>query len=347
MRLASPLLSAFSLPSALMPRPFSRAVSALTLALALSASALAPAAVAQDAGAFTRLGFSARALGLGSALTADAFGPASAYHNPALAPFAQGQLLQGSAAFLSLDRQYQSLLVSSALQPRAGVAAGLLHAGVTGIEGRTVEGLFTEEYQTDEYAFFINFGLRLTEKISGGIGLRLYRNSLFEGVDPRTAIGLSAGVLAKPTENLAVALAMDDLLARYEWDTSDALGGAGSQTTDRFPIRFRLGAAYRALDGRLLLLAEAASRLRQVEQIGGDEDFRLTKADVRFGAEYAIAGPLMLRAGVDRLGDGARPAAGFALAQTLGEIDARIDYAASLEADGLGIAHFITLGVFL
>ena len=324
-----------------------RAFSALFLLAASAAAGLAPSAAAQDAGALTRFGFSARALGLGSALTADAFGPASAYHNPALAPYAEGQLLQGTAAFLSLDRQFQTVLVSSPLRPRAGVAAGLLHVGVTGIEGRTAEGLFTEEYRTDEYGFFINFGLRLTERVSAGAGLRLYRSTLFEAVDPRTAIGLSAGVLAKPTEDLAVAVAMDDLLARYEWDTSDALGGAGSQTTDRFPVRFRLGAAYRALDGRLLLLAEAASRLRQVEQIGGDERFRLTAADVRFGAEYAIAGPLMLRAGLDRLGDGARPAAGFALEQRLGEIDGRIDYAASLEADGLGIAHFLTLGVFL
>ena len=334
-----------------------RALSVLTLAArravagfavaGLAAAGLTPVAAAQDAGALTRLGFSARALGLGSALTADVFGPAGAYHNPALAPYATGQLFQGTAAFLSLDRQYQTLAVSSPLRPRAGVAVGLLHAGVTGIEGRTAEGLFTEEYQTDEYGFFVNFGLRLTENVSGGLGLRLYRSTLFEAVDPRTAIGLSAGVLVQPTERLALAVAMDDLLARYEWDTSDALGGAGSQTTDRFPVRFRLGAAYQMLDGRLLLLAEAASRLRQVEQVTGDERFRLTSADVRFGAEYAIAGPLQLRAGLDRVAGGARPAAGFSLAQQLGEIDARIDYAASLEADGLGVAHFLTLGVYL
>ena len=332
------------------PRPapllMLRALSA-SLLLAVLAAGLAPAAVAQDAGAFTRIGFSARSLALGDALSADVFGPANAYHNPALAPFAEAPMLQGTAAFLSLDRQYQSVLVSSPLRPRAGVAAGLLHGGVSGIEGRTAEGQFTEEYRTDEYAFFVHFGLRLTGRISGGVGLRLYRSDLFENVDPRTSIGLSAGVLARPMENLSVAISMDDLLARYEWDTSSALGGGGSQTTDRFPVRFRLGAAYQLLDGQLLLLAEAASRLRQVEQVGGSEDYRLTRAEARFGAEYAIVDPLTLRLGVDRLGDGARPAAGFALAQRLGEVDARIDYAAVLEAEGLGIGHFITLGILL
>src|SRR5690606_7090108 len=95
------------------------------------------------------------------------------------------------------------------------------------------------------FGFFVAFGTRFSERIAGGIGLRLYRADLFEGVDAPTSLGLSLGVTGMITENLAVAFAADDLLAKYDWDTSGLLGSAGGANTDRFPVRLRAGAAYR------------------------------------------------------------------------------------------------------
>src|SRR5690606_10726576 len=130
------------------------------------------------------------------------------------------------------------------LPPRAGVAGGIVHAGVSEIDGRDASGYHTEDYATDEYLFFVTFGVRLSSRASGGLGLRLYRADLFDGVRPPTSLGLSLGFTARLSERLALGVAADDLLARYEWDTSDVLGAGSGGVTDRFPIRLRAGGAY-------------------------------------------------------------------------------------------------------
>ncbi|MEM9997150.1 MAG: hypothetical protein AAF809_05570 [Bacteroidota bacterium] len=336
----------------------------LTASMVVLLLVVVPELRAQDAGSFARFGFGARSLGMGGALTADVFGGASPYHNPALAPMMPGQNIEGSVALLSMDRQLQMIQFASPLRPRAGIAGGIVRGGVSGIDGRDGSGNPTEVYSTDEFAFFLAFGVRFGERISGGLGLRLYRANLFEGVDPVNSLGLSFGLTAMVTENLALALAVDDLLARYAWDTSDAFAG-GTSTTDRFPVRLRLGGAYRLLEGRGTLTAEVEVRARRVEvrttevQFDGgtpiarerDDELSLSQAQVRLGGEYWIAEPFGVRAGYDRLGTGAfgesTPSLGFALRQQLGELDARFDYAAVLEPFAGGLGHFLSLSVNL
>ena len=89
------------------------------------------AAQAQTAGAFARIGFGARGIAMGGAQVADAFGDASPYYNPSLAPFTAQQSLSATAAFLTLDRELQYLQFATPLQPRAGIAAGLTQASPT------------------------------------------------------------------------------------------------------------------------------------------------------------------------------------------------------------------------
>ncbi|HLT47969.1 MAG TPA: hypothetical protein VK002_12120, partial [Rubricoccaceae bacterium] len=111
----------------------------LLLPLCLALLVAAPAS-AQYAGAFARYGFGARALSMGSALTADVFGGASPYHNPALAPDVPQQALEASAAYMTFDRQLQHLQFAAPLRPRAGIAGGIVHAGVSEIDGRDGSG---------------------------------------------------------------------------------------------------------------------------------------------------------------------------------------------------------------
>ncbi len=331
-----------------------------TLWLVLLLCFAAPAS-AQYAGSYARLGFGARGIAMGGGLVGDVFSGASPYYNPALAPRIERQGLDAAAGFLSLDRSLQYLQFAFPLPPRAGAAVGIVRAGVENIDGRDNSGYHTDDLSTQEYAIFAAFGARLSQRVSGGLGLRFYHADLFDGVDPVVSLSLSLGLAAQVSENLAFGLAVNDLLARYQWDTSDAFGDGGKQTTDRFPVRFQFGGAYRLAGGRGTITAEVESqvasaerRTERVSEIGGvptifrtSDKLRLSEARFRLGGEYWLVQPFGIRAGVDRLGadgfEGASPAVGFAVRQPLGEIAARIDYTAVLEPYGLGVMHLVAV----
>jgi hypothetical protein len=337
-----------------------RILSLIALCVMLPAAEVA----AQAPGSFARVGFGARGIAMGGGLVADVFQEASPFYNPALAPMSGAQTVDAAAAFLSLDRELQHAQFSFRLPPRAGAAIGIIRAGVDGIDGRDASGYHTGELSTEESVVFAAFGLRLSDRVSAGFGVRFYRSDLLDGVSAPVTIGGSIGLAARVSERLAFGLAVDDLLARYSWDTSP-IGGGGGRTVDRFPVRFRLGSAYQLGDGRGLLTAEvegrthsAAIRRYATREPGGQpqltiEDERLTLGAVllRFGGEYWLAEPFGLRLGVDRIGEdglrGAAPAAGFAVRHSLGEISARVDYTALLEPHGLGVMHMVALYIDL
>ena len=318
---------------------------------------------AQGPAAFSRLGMGARAIAVGGQV-ADVSGDATPYLNAALAPYQAGQAVELSAGLLTFDREWQAVQIGAPLQPRAGVAAGVVHGGVGNIDGRDASGYPTETLQTDEYAFFVAFGIRLGARASGGVGLRLYRSDVFDGVAPPTALGLQLGLAARLSERLSVGLVADDLFARYEWNAAAAGGGA---STDPFPRRVTGGAALSlgalpsgrprgvvSADVVFSALSQEATRPDGTVVIGTGvspqtRDLAATEASVRLrvGGELWLADVFGVRAGVDRLGDGslseARPALGFALRQRFTDLDARIDYTAALEPYGTGILHMATV----
>ena len=220
---------------------------------------------AQEAGAFSRMGFGARGIALGNALVADAMDDGSPYYNPALAPRASSQNLQASAALMSFDRELQFLQFATPLEPRAGIAGGLIHAGVTNIDGRDNSGYHTQDYSTDEFAVFLAFGTHLSDRLAAGIGLQLYRADMHESLEAVHTIGIDVGMTFEATDALQIGLAIDDLLARYSWDTSSLYGSGGKTTSDRFPVRVRVGASYRLMEGRAQLLAEYDSSFTSME----------------------------------------------------------------------------------
>ena len=304
-----------------------------------------PEARAQEAGAFARIGFGAQGVGAGNALVADLSGDASPYHNPALAPFATGQHLAASAAFLSFDRRLQYLQFAAPLKPSAGIAAGLTHLSVSDIEGRDDSGYRTEDLSVDEYAFFLAFGTRAGERLSLGVALKFYRADYLEAFDPAVTFGLDLGLTARLTEHLSLGLSAADLLAGYEWESGD-----GATTTDRFPARLRFGAHYRLLDGKVRVGAEVEAQRTARESLGGGSA-SARRVFFRVGGAYQVAGPLTLRAGLDRLAGGPgvalRPGAGFTVSQDVGQLPLEASYAFARETKAGGTMHLVTLRLFL
>lgn len=340
-----------------------RALSLLVSVVFLVGVSLSPAQ-GQDVGtgAFSRVGFGARGIALGNALVADASADVSPYYNPALLPSSSGQRLSASAALLSFGRELQFLEFATPLGPTAGVGVNLIHAGVNDIDGRNRDGVHTQTLSTDEFAVSLSFGNRFADRLSVGTTLTLYQADLVPRLDPVRGLGLTVGIDLKVTEQLHLAGTVNDLLARYEWDTS-SLGGRSH--TDRFPVRIRVGTSYLLLNQRLRLLAEVESRYtardrqrpgvrvtsRGPQQQVRMESFLIHDLRGRVGASYRPIDILRLRAGLDRLGvddlGGLRPSAGFGLRHTIGTLDVRVSYAVALEPYVREAMHLGTLEIFL
>jgi hypothetical protein len=332
---------------------------ALLLALSLAAP---PASVAQEAGAgaFSRLGFGARGIALGNALGADPTADVSTYYNPALAAQASEQRLAASAALMSFDRELQFLEFTTPLGPTAGLGIGLIHAGVSGIDGRDANGNRTEELSTDEFNVFLSFGNQFADRFSVGATLQIYQADFADDLDAARTFAVDLGTLVDVTDRLRLALSVNDILAKYEWD-----GTGGRSNTDRFPLRVRAGASYTLLDGRLHLLGEVESRTverdfrqREVVVTSTGPRTRLVEEqrDIhslrgRVGARYELVDILRVRAGVDRIGvdgtAGVRPSAGFGLDQTIGNLDLRVGYAIALEPYLRDAMNLVTLEIYL
>lgn len=320
---------------------------------------------AQNAGSVARMGFGARGISLGNAMAADFSGHASPFYNPALAPFITGQNMEASTALMSFDRRLQFLQFSAPMRPRAGVAAGVIHAGVGNIDGRDSHGYHTQEYSTNEYAAFLVFGTRIFDRVTAGFGLQVFRADYFETLGAINTIGIDIGLAAQVTDRLHVGLVLDDLLATYSWDTSGMYGTGGRTTSDRFPRRIRIGGAFEMPQRHVRLLAEyegrftsrehrsAVLRVFSGEPVEGTESERLTLDDgfFRAGIEWTPREALAVRAGIDRLGqdgfESARPSAGFMIEQPVGSLIVRGEYGMVIEPYDAGLAHLITLRVFL
>ena len=344
-------------------------MSRLRFALVLLTALGAGAASAQGTGVFARMGLGARSLAVPSQL-ADRSGRASPYLNPALAPFQPSQGVELSAGLLAYDRTWEAVQVATPLRPRSGFAAGVVHGGVDNIDGRDASGYPIDAptadgtYSTDEYAFFAAFGTQFSDAVSGGLGFRLYRNELFQGVQAPTAIGVSLGLSAQLSERLSAGLVVDDLFARYEFNSS---GSVGASAVDYFPVRFRGGSAYAfgaraegrprglvAAEVELAVQPAETTRPSGVQVIGTSPvvrdttlDLRLAGVQGRLGAEVWVTDAFAVRGGVDRIGAGAvgelRPSAGFGLQQRFTDLDLRVDYAAVLEPFGTGVMHMATV----
>jgi hypothetical protein len=297
-------------------------------------------------GAFSRIGFGARGIAMGNAMSSVTQGNLVSYYNPALSPFQENNLLQAGYSFLSLDRSlnflsftrkfdfYSSKDTSSNRVPRgtAGISAGLINSGVSGIDGRDNNGLQTGELSTSENQFFISVANRFSRKLSIGIALKFYYYKLYEEINSN-GFGLDLGALYKINENWNVSFMLVDINSKYEWDTSPIYEQQGLSTTDKFPLLKKIGVSYYNSELQLLTAIE-------FENSGAETNV------IRIGAEYNIYEGLYLRGGIDQFNlqniDAAfKPSLGFSYAKNLGDFILAVDYAFMIEQYSPSDRHII------
>lgn len=301
-------------------------------------------------GAFSRMGFGARGIGMGNAMSAVTTGNLVSYYNPALSPFQENNSFQTGYSILSLDRSlnflsftrkfdfYSTKNSSDDNKPSrtAGISVGIINSGVSGIDGRDNNGLPTGELSTSENQFFLSVANRFSEKFSMGISVKFYYYKLYEEITSN-ALGLDIGALYKVNNYWNISLMLSDINSKYEWDTSPIYGQQGLATKDEFPLMKKVGVSYFNPDIKLLTALEF-------------ENSNAGTNIIRVGAEYNIFENLFLRGGIDQLNlsntdSGLKPSLGFSYSKAFGEWIVGIDYAFMIEQYSSSDRHIIGINL--
>jgi hypothetical protein len=296
----------------------------------------ATAQIGGEPGAFSRLGFGARGMAMGNAMSAVTAGDIVSYYNPALSPSAASRSAMASFGVLSLDRSLNFVSYTQALRPKAGISLGLINAGVSGIDGRDSDGKQTGALRTSENQAFLGFGVRVSDALQLGIALKLYYYHLYTDVSS-TTVGIDVGALYHAGAGVTVALTVRDINSRYKWDTSTLFGQNGQTTEDRFPLLTTAGVAYMLPDSIALVAVEVQHSNR-------------SSTIARAGVEVPLIPEFTVRAGIDRVdvteqGNGVRPSFGFTARTALGSWMPAVHYALVLEPFSPSPLHMISLAV--
>ena len=252
-------------------------------------------------GAFSRMGFGARGMAMGNAMTSNIDGSVNVIYNPALNPFVDDNLIQLGFTFLSLDRKLNFVQLSksftqykrdfegnktSEVHSKAGVTFGLINSGVDNIDGRDNSGLKTKTYSTSENLFFLSVGISPSDKLSFGVTARYYYYSLYDKIKS-DAVGFDFGMIYKLMDELTLGLYIGDLNSKYRWDSTPIYGEDGNNFYDYFPVIKRIGTSYHLPKNFGIV----------------NLDYEWTSYDTKIlkaGTEIFLDEHLKLRAGIDR-----------------------------------------------
>lgn len=302
-------------------------------------------------GSFSRMGFGARGIGMGNAMSAITDGNLVSYYNPAITVYQQNNSFQTSYTFLSFNRSLNflnftrkfdfyskkdSLLLDRKPSSTAGVSVGIINSGFGKIDGRDNNGLKTKELSTSENQFFLSVANRFSDKLSIGISAKMYYYKLYEEITS-TGIGLDIGALYKVDDEINIALMISDLNSKYSWDTAPVYDRNGITTTDNFPVLAKIGVSYNKKDIGLITGIEF-------------ENSNAGTNIIRFGFEYNIYQEFYLRAGLDQWNLSnqdwpVKPSAGFSYFKQFDGIIIGVDYAFQIEQYSSADRHIVGVSV--
>ena len=300
-------------------------------------------------GAFSRIGFGARGIGMGNAMSSITEGELVSYYNPAVTPFQENNSAQAGYSFLSLDRSLNFLnytrrfdfysskdTVAETRKPRttAGLSIGAINSGVSKIDGRDNNGLPTGELSTSENQFFLGLAARVSEKLSLGVSVKFLYYKLYEGINS-TGLGFDIGALYRLNDNFNFSLVIADINSKYKWDTSPVYEQEGIISEDKFPNLRKVGVSYRNKELRIL---------GAIELENSDAKSNI----VRAGVEYNIYDQFYIRGGLDQLNLSntdwpIKPSLGFSFYQAFGSFVAEVDYAFQIEQYSSADRHIVSV----
>jgi hypothetical protein len=300
-------------------------------------------------GSFSRMGFGARGMGMGNAVSSVINGNLVSYYNPAITVFQERNSVQLSYSILSLDRSlnflnftrrfdFRSNKDSAGSEPRstAGFSLGIINKGVSKIDGRDNQGIKTGELTESENQFFLSVANKFSKKFSLGIAIKFYYYKLYEKINS-TGLGFDIGALYRISNHLNLSLMLSDLNSKYKWDTSPIYDQEGNNTQNKFPTLKKIGLSYKVDKPSLIAAVELESSNAETNYL-------------RLGAEYNIFDQLYLRTGIDRWNlknseIPVKPSFGFSYSREIDKVQMGIDYAFIIEPYSPTDQHIIGINI--
>jgi hypothetical protein len=305
--------------------------------------------MAVSPGSFSRIGFGARGIGMGNAMSSLTEGELVSYYNPAITPFQENNSFQAGYSFLTLDRALNFFnftrrfdfystkdTIAETRKPRttAGLSIGIINSGVSNIDGRDNNGLPTGELSTSENQFFIGLAATVSQKLSLGVSVKFYYYKLYEEITSNS-LGFDVGALYRINENFNVSLVIADINSKYKWDTSPIYEQEGIISEDKFPNLRKLGASYRNNELGII----------------GALEFENSSAEtniLRAGVEYNIYDQFFIRGGIDQFNISntdwpVKPSLGFSFFQPFGNLVVGVDYAFQIEQYSSADRHILSV----
>lgn len=284
-------------------------------------------------GAFSRIGFGPRGMAMGNALTAVTNQGIFGYYNPALAAFVpNGNQIDLSTAAMSFDRSFNTANGTFRLPPTGGIALSLVNTNVKNIDGRSIDGYNTGTLATHDYMVSAALGQKLGN-LSLGVGLKYYISDYHSNLPNAKTLGLDIGVLYQISSRLNAGLAVQDLLASYNWDSGTLYDDDSSNRNERFPRRFRLGISYKIFSNFLVST-----------EVGHSDYKNQSVNSFKLGSAWQIHERITLRAGwqIDKLRalkTSNHFSAGFSLHLPFDLLSPSIDYAFVEEGNNISYMH--------
>lgn len=313
-------------------------------------------------GSFSRIGFAPRGMAMGNAFTAVHQDGTYSYYNPALSAAPSNRIqVDISSAAMAFDRQLHMVSAHFQLPPSAGLSVALINGRMGNIDGRTQSGFSTEIFSTNEYQLLSNFGIRFSDTFWGGVGIKFNLADFHSEVNSETSVGVDAG-LYKQFEKIGIGFAIQDLLAKTNYDTSNLFGSnvGGSKSND-YPTRIKFGGSYIYSEQLLFSLEyeiqvlNSELRRESLQVTNGvpvtsvrREDVQTNTQMARLGARYHLHPRVTLRSGLQALElnhdeTTLQPTAGFSLHLPFDRFTPSIDYAFVREPSNISTMHVFSI----
>ena len=198
------------------------------------------------AGAYLRLGLGARAIAMGNAQVATADNGFGFYYNPAALPYLQKLSANFSYSFLSLDRRFAYVGLSTPIKPEAGLSIGWIFSGVGDLKSYDSRGIETGKIDHGQHAIYFSFGaMMIPNRLSVGISAKYLRETIS---DPDfdysgKGLGVDLGALLRVNDDLLLGFQVKDINGKLKSNTNKIFD-RGIDRDNAFPVSSRAGLYY-------------------------------------------------------------------------------------------------------